>query len=110
MPPLTVVCDRGDGVDDLTVILQQVVNQDAAASFVLHQKLTYLVQALFGEMQVQCRALVGFLDVADLVGFIGGEKVVLIGLPERKERCAETQNTRRNNCSSHFQLSLLLAA
>ena len=72
----------------LRVILQQIVNQRAAAGLFLRQKLVHLIQTLPGEMQVQLHALIRLLHIAHLVGFVGGEKIA-IGL-RRPGRPAQT--------------------
>src|SRR5579862_9653486 len=100
MPAYGVVGDGTDGVHDLSEILQQIVDQRAASGLILGQKLAHLIQALLGEVQVQRYSLVGLLLVADLVGFVGGQ-IVVLGLARGQEARAEAKNTRTQDRCPH---------
>src|SRR5205085_1038779 len=66
-----------DSFDDFRVVVEKIVNQEAASRFVARQKLLNLIDALLGEVEVQLEALVRFLRFPDAVGFIGGKKIAL---------------------------------
>jgi hypothetical protein len=63
----SVVGHRIDGVDDVRVVVQSVVDQDRAARLFLGQPMIDLAEALLGEMNIERHALVGILRLADLV-------------------------------------------
>ena len=93
-----IVRNRIDGVDDLGVILQQIVNHDRPAGLVLRHQLIHLFHALLGEDQIELEPFVGFLHQADLIGFVVGEKIPPADL--RKQRKSDGKQEPRK--SFHF--------
>jgi hypothetical protein len=81
-----IVGHRVDGVEDLAIFVQGVVDQRRAAGLIFAEQALDQVHAFAGEVGVQFQPQVGFLGVADLIDFVTGEKIVLRGQRRGKQQ------------------------
>ncbi len=82
-----------DGLDDVRVVLQRVVNQRGAAGFLLAQELLQQGQALAGELDVQLQALVRLLRFADLIDLVRRQEIAVLRERPGRENANHCQNT-----------------
>ena len=103
-----IVGHRVDGLDDVRVIFQRVVNQRRAPGLFLAQKLLQKGQPLPREQNVQLQPRVGFLHFPDLIHFVRRQEVAL--LREARQRASTSKIAKYRMASRLLTLYPLLLA
>jgi hypothetical protein len=97
--PQRVVGHRVDGLDDLGVVVQRVVDQHRAPGLLLGQDLPQQFHPLAGELSIEHQPLVRLLSQAHLVDFVGGQEIAALLAGRRHgERKTHCQTPEPHGC------------